>query len=494
MALLNERKSQTNRVIILGAGQIGIHIMQQISKDGYNVVMIDNDPEALAEAGDMADVQIVESDGSNPTIYMELKINKQDMFVAVTNSDEINLIACRMAKAFGCETKIARVRKPWYHSYQNSAIDSTFWKRMGVEVLFNQSDITTREILHLLDNPGTIDTVSLHKGDLYLNSYRIKSGSPFCGRRLIGLRDIPAFENIIVTAVKTSEDSMASQPKSYQTLIHSLTKANQKEVTIIPRGDYRLQEGDLVTLCGLKDSFGEVGALFDPNISKVIKKIFILGGSEQSYTIGEELIKKYPRKDIFMIEQNKTSANKTSAHINEKIQTLCCDIRRIDELNEEGLNHDAVFIGASNNEDDNLLSCMVAKEEAQSSTIAIVQNTTYMHLMPYLHLDAAVSPKILLANEVLKALRRNVFQVLSAKEQDTELIEVVASENCLMVGKQLKDFRFPEQAIIVAIYRGERQIIIPRGDTSILLDDHLIIYALKKSLPDVQHIFRIVPA
>ena len=91
--------------------------MQQISKDGYNVVMIDKDPEALAEAGDMADVQVVESDGSNPTIYMELKINKQDMFVAVTNSDEINLIACRMAKLL-----VAKQRLPGFANLGTTVI------------------------------------------------------------------------------------------------------------------------------------------------------------------------------------------------------------------------------------------------------------------------------------------------------------------------------------------------------------------------------------
>jgi trk system potassium uptake protein TrkA len=192
-----------NRIVIVGAGQVGLHIMERLSNENYDVVLIDENEEMLKKSREKSDVGTIVGNGCNPEIYLEIGLNKKDVFLAVTDSDETNLIACNIAQTFGCRTKIARVRQPFYRSSESSLLNSEFWQKMGVEVLFNQDMLTIHEIEHLIDNPGTIDTVFLNKDKVQIAAYKVKPGSLLIGRRLIGLRDVPLFENILVVAVSS---------------------------------------------------------------------------------------------------------------------------------------------------------------------------------------------------------------------------------------------------------------------------------------------------
>lgn len=201
----------SNRIVIVGAGQVGLHIMERLSGEGYDVILIDESEAMLAKSREIANVATIVGNGCNPEIYSEIKLNKKDVFLAVTDSDETNLVACNIAQTFGCRTKIARVRQPFYRSKENTSLNSEFWEKMGVQVLFNQDLLTIHEIQHLIDNPGTIDTVFLNKDKVQIAAYKVKPGSLLTGRRLIGLRDVPLFENILVVAVN-SFDARQEKP------------------------------------------------------------------------------------------------------------------------------------------------------------------------------------------------------------------------------------------------------------------------------------------
>lgn len=478
---LARKKGNTTRVVILGAGQIGTHLMQVLSQDGYDVLMIDEDEDRVKEFSKQAEIAFVVGNGTDPQIYIDNNLQENDLFLAVTNSDETNLIACRIAKAFGCQTKIARVRQPFYREYENTPINKNFWKNMGVEVLFNQSHLTTQEIERLIENRGAIDTVSLNDGRLSLIGYRVKGNSLLCGRRLVGLRDVPKFQNLIVAAVTTCRYDTKTMPKGGG-------RRFQKEETIIPRGDYKIQESDLLYLCGKKEDFEGVGQLFDPDMSLETRHIFILGGSVLARELCQDLLRKYPQKTIYLIEPDKRSAYEGADKLNEKLHILNIDPHNLKPMIDEGLDQRCVFIAASNNEDDNLLSCLLVKEETRARTISLLQNPSYMHLVPYLSIDAAVSPKLLIVDDVLRALRKNVYDVVSAKGADTEIMEFVVAETSIAAGQKLQEFRFPANSILIALFRNE-ETIIPQGNTRMQPEDHVVVLALRSAVKDVQYIF-----
>jgi len=479
-----------SRVVIVGAGQVGMHIMQRLSAEGFDVVLIDENEEMVNKSREMADVAGIVGNGCNPEIYSEIDLNHSDLFLALTDSDETNLVACHIAQAFGCTTKIARVRQPFYKLEENTPFNHEFWQKMGVEVLFNQDSLTIREIDHLIENPGTLDTIFFAREHVQIAAYKVKPNSLLLGRRLIGLRDVPMFENLLVVAVNTSQEKKEPNNLTERLKNKVLLKDNLKSTMLIPRGDYKIREGDLLYLAGQGKDFSGIGHLFDPDLVKEFKRIFILGGSILSHQLAEYLIGKYSKTETFLLENSKKTAYTASESLNPRVHVLLTGSHDIDSLLQEGLDEKSIFIGASPDEDDNVLACLLAKEKSRARTITVVQSNTYSHLVKYLEVDAVISPKSLLVEDVLKSLRKNVYDVISAKEQDAELLEFVVLENCFMVNQKLKDFRFPENAIIAFIFRGE-DVIIPRGEVIIQSNDHLIIYALKSAIEEVQNLFKV---
>lgn len=484
---LFQKKQKTEapkRVVILGAGQVGTHITARLSAEEYDVILIDENEDNMNEAKNYADFSSIIGNGCNPEIYLEIKLDPSDLFIAVTDSDETNLVACNIAHAFGCETKIARVRHPFYKNYPHTPIDEKFWKNMGIEILFNQEQMTINEIIHLIDNPGARDAIILFENKMQLLAYTVKSNSLLCGRRLVGLRDVALFENLLVAAVTTTDK--ISKKKTNRSGIRS---KETHEKTIIPRGDYRIQENDLLYLCGKVEDFKNIGPIFDPDMVETSKRIFILGGSNLSRLLANALVDYYPKLKIHLIERNKRSAFEAAEVISSKVDIQMLEVHDINGLINEGLDRHSIYIGASDNEDDNVLACLMVKEETQARTISIVQNTTYMHLIPYLELDAAVSPKLLLVDDVLRVLRKNLYDVLSARSDDTEVLEFNVLPNSSLIGKQILEIDIPQDSIVLALLRNG-ELIIPRGSTRVNADDHLVVYCLNSALPKVQALFQ----
>ena len=258
--------------------------------------------------------------------------------------------------------------------------------------------------------------------------------------------------------------------------------------TLIPQGDFKVQEGDILYISGLKKNLKNIGYLFDSNIPKQIKHIFIFSESNLSMLIAETLSKKYPRNDIYLVVRNKKNAYNARNQLNSRIHVLFVDIHNVQELINEGLDEHCVFIGASDKEDDNILACLLVKEETSARTIAIVQSSIYNHFVDYLDIDAAVSPKMLLVDDVLKSLRSEVHDVLFSKGKDAEVLEFVLQKHSKHAGKMLKQTSFPANAIISAILRGNRSII-PQGSTIFMPDDHVVVFALKDAVEEVGNFF-----
>lgn len=467
-----KKETSSQRVVIAGAGQVGIHIMQEMAAYGHDIILIDENEDRINEARERADVGTFVGNACNPQLLMDIGLNENDLFISVTNSDETNLVACHLAKAFGCQTKIARVRKPYYRSYSGTSLDDSFWENMGVEVLFNQWDLTVSEIQRLLQNPGAYDMISLPGHDMELVGYRIQESSVLAGRRLIGLRDVPLFRDLIVAAINRITEGEVPTA-----------------TTIIPRGDYRMQVGDVVYLAGKKANLNKVASIFDPGLSTRIKHIFIMGGSILAHELAEILAREYSNKTIYLIEKNRKFAYDAAAQLPSRVHVLLTDIHKMDDLLNEGLDANCVFIAASDDEDQNVIASILVHEESQANTITILQDTANMQLLHRLNIGTAVSPKHLLIDDVLRVVRTGAFDVFAAKGLQAEILDFIVDKESIIEGKALKDFRFPEGAIVVSVLRNDKASI-PDGNTVFQSGDHVIIFALKTSVKEVEHIFR----
>ena len=497
-----ELKLQARRVVILGAGEVGKHIAQRLANENYNVILIDDNKDTVKDARFLADIGTYVGNGCNPDVYFDIDLNEKDLFIAVTNFDEVNLMACRIAKAVGCGIKIARVRNHFYKNFGHDTLGPSFWRKLGVEILFNQDEITSAEIINLVENPGSVEAIDLGDHDMKLVAYRVKENSLLCGRRLIGLKDVPTFDNILIVAVvrnngNTKHSDSHKSPINIKAPTEKSFSINAKRgsnnsmyqgKTLIPKGDFRIHGGDILYISGLKNNIQNIGHLFDPKNQKEFKHIFILGGSSLAVLLAERLAKKYPRKHIYLIDSDKTSAYVIRDQINPKIHVLLLDIHNVQDLVNEGLDENCVFVGASDIEDNNVLACLLVKEETRARTIAIIQSSVYNHVMPYMDIDAAVSPKMLLVDDVLKALRKNVYDVLSSKGGDAEVLEFVITEKFSHINKSLRDIELPDHSIVAAVAK-DGKLTIPTGATLISMGDHAIVFCLKDSIQEVQNFF-----
>ena len=496
-------KVEASRVIILGAGEVGRHIAQRLAGEGYSVILIDKSENKIRDARFLADIGTYVGNACNPDIYLDIALDEKDLFIAVTSSDEANLMSCHIAKALGCAIKIARVRNHFYKNFTNEALAPSFWRKLGVEILLNQDEITTAEILKLIENPGSVEAIDLGNQEMQLVAYRVREDSLLCGRRLIGLKDVPIFSNkLIVAAVRNHSHPKhhdahispvhikAPTEKSFfaQNSRKSRKNGSFQEETLIPKGNFRIQEGDILYVSGLKKEFQNISGLFDTRSRQKLKHIFILGGSGLASLLSEELVERYPRNNIYLILKDKKEAYATRDQVDNKVHILLLDLHNVEDLVNEGLDEDCIFVGASDSEDNNILACLLVKEETGARTITIVQSSIYNHVMPYMDIDAVVIPKMLLVDDVLKALRKNVYDVLFSKGNDAEVLEFVISEKFPHTDSFLKDIPLPENSILAGVVKGE-EMHIPQGSTPISVGDHAIVFCLKSAVEEVQEFF-----
>ncbi len=484
------------RIVILGAGEVGKHIMQRLAADGYNVIIIDRDEEKLKEATQLADVGTFIGDGGDATIYKQLHLNNKDLFIAVTNIDEINLVACRIVKEFKCLKSIARVTHNYYQEHQHGILNRNFWKNFGIDTLFNQSLITIQAFIHLIEMPGALEVIEL-QDNIELVAYKVKENSLLHGRKILSLRKLNSFKNILIAGVSKTSNQ---KKKHYVSPIHikaptdkdfkdtakrSIYRAYRMENTLVPKSDYVIQEGDILYLCASSAELKKVNSLFDPDTHEKKKNIFILGASDIAHQLADQLSQRYPRKRIYLIASTKKEAFYCEEKLNPKIRVLLSDVHNIQELINEGLGVNSIFIGASDNEDDNVVACLLVEEEVGAMTLPLIHSSIYIHLIPYLHINSFISSKLLLVDDVLRALRSDVYNVFSTKWADAEVLEIIIHTNTIWENQALKDITFPTGSIVLMLIRDGKVKLVD-GDTVLHTEDHVFCFVLREVVASLQ--------
>lgn len=482
------RKTPPKRIIIIGAGQIGMHLVSRLSNEGFNVILIDED-DSIREESENMDVSFILGHGCDPNLLSEIKFNEDDMTIAVTNSDEVNLLACHMVKTMGCPTTIARVYRSFYSDDDCSMVNSNYWKDYGIDILFNQTQIATKEIENLIENPGSIDTITLHEGELQINAYRVKDESPLTGKRLVGLQHVKKFKDMLVAAVTTNVPIVEKKSVFFSLFKHSVKKTSKTiGKTEIPRGNYVIKNGDLLYISGKKENFKGIGEIFDPQIKNNFKHIFILGGSYFSEKLAEKLVRKYTRTTVYLLIDNRKRAFHVSDFFDDRLQVINVDFDKMDILKDEGLDENCIFIAASNDEKNNIMASLMVKENTGARTIALIQDTQYMRLLPYLEIDASVVPKHLLVEKLLRIFHYNVYDVLSAIDDNVELLEFIVKKDGNANGKSIVECGMPKDSNIVGIFR-KGELIPPKGNTILQDEDHIIMFALRSVIDEINKIF-----
>ena len=450
------------KIIILGAGEVGGNLAQNLTKEASDITVVDISSERLRDLQDRFDIRTVRGMASHPDILRQAGAEEADMLIAVTNSDEVNMVACQVGHTvFNTPTKIARIRSSAYIRdggiFHNDA--------MPVDVIVNPEAIVTHDIRRLIDHPGALQVMDFAEGKAQLVGIKAYYGGPLVDQELRYLRQhIPTVD----------------------TRVAAIFRQNRP---IIPRGNTIIEADDEVFFIAatrdIRNVMSEMRRAEKPN-----KRIVIAGGGH----IGEHLARiAEDRYGVRIIENSRQRCYELSETLDRAI-VLSGDASDRDLLLEENIEETDVFCAVTNDDEANIMSSMLAKSLGASKVITLVNNPAYVDLIEGSNIDIVINPQQATLGSILTHIRQgDVVRVHSLRRGAAEAIEAIAHGDeaaSRVIGKTIDEIDLPPGTNIGAIVRGEK-VVMAHDDITVRPDDHIILFLVDKArIKDVEKLFQ----
>ena len=450
------------KIIILGAGEVGSNLAQNLTQEASDITIVDTNSDRLRELQDRFDIRTVRGMASHPDILRQAGAEDADMLIAVTNSDEINMVACQVAyTVFNTPTKIARIRSSAYIRddgiFRNDA--------MPVDVIVNPEAIVTHDIRRLIDNPGALQVMDFAEGQAQLVGIKAYYGGPLVDQELRYLRQhIPTVDTRVAAIFR-------------------------KNRAIIPKGNTVIEADDEVFFIAaskdIKNVMSEMRRVEKPN-----KRVVIAGGGH----IGEHLARTIEgRYGVRIIEHSRQRCYELSETLDRTI-VLSGDASDRDLLLEENIEETDVFCAVTNDDEANIMSSMLAKSLGARKVITLINNAAYVDLIEGGTIDTVISPQQATLGSILTHIRRgDIARVHSLRRGAAEAIEAIAHGDELsskLIGRKIEDIDLPPGTNIGAIVRGD-EVVIAHDDIVVESGDHVVLFLVdKERIKDVEKLFQ----
>ena len=450
------------KIIILGAGEVGSNLAQNLTQEASDITIVDTNSDRLRELKDRFDIRTVRGMASHPDILRQAGAEDADMLIAVTNSDEINMVACQVAyTVFNTPTKIARIRSSAYIR------DDGIFRNDGmpVDVIVNPEAIVTHDIRRLIDNPGALQVMDFAEGQAQLVGIKAYYGGPLVDQELRYLRQhIPTVDTRVAAIFR-------------------------KNRAIIPKGNTVIEADDEVFFIAaskdIKNVMSEMRRVEKPN-----KRVVIAGGGH----IGEHLARTIEgRYGVRIIEHSRQRCYELSETLDRTI-VLSGDASDRDLLLEENIEETDVFCAVTNDDEANIMSSMLAKSLGARKVITLINNAAYVDLIEGGTIDTVISPQQATLGSILTHIRRgDIARVHSLRRGAAEAIEAIAHGDELsskLIGRKIEDIDLPPGTNIGAIVRGD-EVVIAHDDIVVESGDHVVLFLVdKERIKDVEKLFQ----
>ena len=453
------------KIIILGAGQVGRTAAYRLAREEANeVTVIDLDEKLLRHLQDRLDIRTIIGNGAQPSILEAAGARQADVFIALTNSDELNMVACQiMATLFNKDAiRIARIRSTEYTRHSKLFVDED--RAFAVDVTLSPDQLVTEHISRLIRYPGALQVLDFADGRVRLVCARALRGGLLVGQRLQTLREHMPKTDARVAAIYRNGQSVK------------------------PTGETVIEHGDEVFFLAarkdIRQVMNEIQRLEEP-----VRRVVIAGGGNIGFRLAQQLEQSLQVK---LIERDGRRARRISEQLGNTI-VLTGDASDEELLLEENIDSADVFVGVTNAEEANILSAMLAKRLGAKKVMALINRPAYAELMESGNLDVAISPQMITIGSVLAHVRRgDVVQVHSLRRGAAEAIEAVAhgiQGEGRVIGRKIADIPLPEGATIGALVRGD-EVLMAHHDTVVQRDDHVILFLTdRRQIDAVERLF-----
>ena len=452
------------KIVILGAGQVGSTVASALVHEDNDITIVDKDERRLKELQDQMDIRSVLGYASHPKVMERAGIEDADLVIALTSSDEVNMVACQIAYTlYNVPTRVARVRAAAYTSQP-----ALFHREHSpVDVLISPELLLTQYISRLIEYPGALQVLDFADGRAQLVATAAEAGGLLVGQKLYTLRH--------------------HMPGRSDARIAAIYRQGQ---LILPKGNTVIEENDLVFFLAARRHIPAVMKELRP-MDSPIRRVILAGGGN----IGKNLARRLERDHhVKIIERDPARAEDIAEDLSKTI-VLVGDCTDAGLLMEEAVDSSDVYCVLTNDDEANILSALQAKRMGARKVIAIINRPSYVDLMESGTIDIAVSPQQITIGALLAHIRRgSIVRVHSLRRGATEAIEAIAlgdRRSSKVVGRSIEELNLPEGTTIIGIVRGE-DVIIAHHDTVIEEHDHVLLFVPdKKQIHAVEQLFQV---
>lgn len=447
------------RVIVVGAGEVGFHIAERLSKEGHAVTVIEKDPVRGGGVEARLDAMVVRGSGASSTVLEQAGIARTDLFISVASQDEVNLVSCLLANDFKVPRTIARIKALGTNQVE--------WRRnaarLGIDLIINPQGAVADEICNAVAYSAATEVAEFANGRVVFIGYMIAANSPLAGVSLATLGGIRGLYRMVVTAI---------------------TRADK---TIIPRGEDVVQPGDVLYFVSNKRDLPAIRDLFGFEEREVkAANVFILGGDEVGVEVARRLAELRCR--VRIIDRDAAHCEALAERL-DRVQVLNAAGTDFETLHAEGIERADVYIALTHDDQSNILCSLLARRHGAKRVIALVNEREYVSLALSLGVDVCISPRLATASAILKHVRRGgVVRMALLEQSDSEVLELLMPANSPLLDQPLKSLKLPGGSIVGAIVRGDKAIV-PDGDDHFEAGDHIIVFTLSEATANVEQFF-----
>ncbi|MGH8636974.1 MAG: Trk system potassium transporter TrkA [Burkholderiales bacterium] len=464
------------KILVLGAGQVGSSVAESLVSEANDITVVDLNAARLAQLQDRFDLRTVVGNAGHPSVLIQAGIEDADMLVAVTQSDETNLVACKLAhKLFNTPTRIARIRAADYLDHPDIFSEDNF----AVDLAICPEQILTDYIVKLIEFPESLQVLEFAGGRLSLVAVLAFHGGPLVGHQLQEIRSHMPHINARVAAIF------------------------RRDSPIMPEGSTVIEAGDEVFFLAASEHIRDVLRELR-RMDKPARRVLIGGGGNIGRRLARALEQHY---DVKVIEFNKAGAQRLASEL-DKTLVIAGDITDEELLESENADEMDIFCAVTNDDENNIMSSLLAKRMGARKTIALINRTSYVDLVQTGRIDIAISPAQATIGTLLAHVRRgDCVAVHSLRRGAAEALELIADgdrKSSKVVGRKVEEIDLPKGATIAALVRQRSdldtrdsrrragEVIIAHHDTVIQADDHVIVFAVNKRIvPKVEKLFQV---
>jgi len=455
------------KVIILGGGQVGFNIAQYLAAEENDVTIVDESAELLRKIGDSLDVQPVMGFASHPDVLQQAGAAEADLIVAVTGSDEVNIVACEVAHSlFRVETKIARIRNQNYLDPYWSNLFSS--RNLAIDHVISPEVEVARAISRSIKISGASDVIPLCANQLKVIGVRCLSHAPILNTPLLLLPGLfPKIELVVVCIVRGGD-------------------------AFIPDGDHQMLSGDeiyfMVSHSQAKDAMDAFG--FEDSIAR---RVIVMGGGNIGMNLVADIEENQPNVISRIIEKNQSRAEYVARHL-KQTEVLCGDVLDAEVLSEANVQSAETIVAVTDDDKVNILASLLAKRNGARQALVLLNNMAYSPLLTSLGIDTVISPQSISVSTILQHVRQGrIRSAHSLRNGSIEIIEAEARETSHIIGLTVDDINI-KGAIMVAALVRDNEITIAPSKASIRVNDRLILAVSKETVKKVERLFATRPS